>query len=120
MFTVNVDADEPDTRLLRSMATASFAGTVTVARLPETVTVGPAQVPPLTEPWMMSQYVPSGRPVVKVRVCADDSLFSEIHASGPRENAIRFVPSVYQLATGSLPASARLCQPTMFATPVIR
>src|SRR5579871_6274364 len=69
---------------------------------------------------MMSQYVPSGRPVVKVRVCADDSLSRAIHASGPRENAIRFVPSVYQLATGSLPASARLCQATMFATPVIR
>src|SRR5436305_7886869 len=120
MFAVNVDADDPDTRLLRSIATASFAGTVTAARLPDTLTVGPVHAPPDSEPWMMSQYVPSGRPVVKVRVCADDSLSSEIQASGPRENAIRFVPSVYQLATGSLFASARLCQPTMFATPVSR
>ena len=55
-----------------------------VARLPETVTVWPVQAPLTTEPWMMSQYVPSDRPVVKVRVCADDSLLSEIHASGPR------------------------------------
>src|SRR5215208_6971073 len=67
---------------------------------------------------MMSQYVPRASPVWNVWVCAVVSLLIVIQPLLPRLNAIRLVPSSYQFATGAFPT--KLCQPTMFATPVYR
>ena len=48
----------------RVNATASFESTVTVVKpLLSTTTVGPVQPVPGFASWMMSQYVPAGRPV---------------------------------------------------------
>ena len=96
------DGVPPVTRALTWIATASLALALTVAwPEPLTVTVGPLQVPEAVKsPWMTSQYVPAGRPVVNVRVDGRAALLlMSDQPLAPRQKAIALAPSLHQLAT---------------------